>query len=312
MDGVSKELYGLIYALLPGFLAAWIFYGLTAHPKKIQFERIVEALIFTAIIELLLPIAKMVWWRYHHAEVHWEDRVRYASLILAVIVGVVFALIANWNLLHLALSKIRVTTRTSFPSEWYSAFRRGDRWVVLHLKGSLRLKGWAEEWPDQSDKGHFLIRKPVWLVFKDGVTTEVPIYQTHRMIINSTEVEMVEQVYDRTEVRKSDKEIASSQKPLLDLHQPEIANEREVTGITGEQGGRTVSQWATPGAAGNVTGSANGGGRVDERPAERDVRCDTGSRLRGDSAEGGGLSTDDAPPAPAQKQIKKRPRGKHH
>ncbi len=48
MELASKELVGIISYLLPGFLAAWIFYGLTAHPKPQPFERVVQALIFTA------------------------------------------------------------------------------------------------------------------------------------------------------------------------------------------------------------------------------------------------------------------------
>ena len=46
-EGVPKDVLNLIYALMPGFVAAWIFYGLTAHPQKTPFERTIQALIFT-------------------------------------------------------------------------------------------------------------------------------------------------------------------------------------------------------------------------------------------------------------------------
>jgi hypothetical protein len=49
MGDVPEEVATLIYHLLPGFVAAWIFYGLTAHPKADHFERVVQALIFTVI-----------------------------------------------------------------------------------------------------------------------------------------------------------------------------------------------------------------------------------------------------------------------
>lgn len=53
MDIPSSEILKLIYALLPGFVAAWLFYGLTAHPRLSQFERTVQAFIFTGIIQVV-------------------------------------------------------------------------------------------------------------------------------------------------------------------------------------------------------------------------------------------------------------------
>jgi hypothetical protein len=51
MDTISPDILNLIYKLLPGFLSAWVFYGLTAHPKASPFERVVQALIFTVMIQ---------------------------------------------------------------------------------------------------------------------------------------------------------------------------------------------------------------------------------------------------------------------
>ena len=54
MDFPGSEIVNVIYALLPGFLAAWIFYALTAHPKQGPFERVVQALIFTGIVQAVV------------------------------------------------------------------------------------------------------------------------------------------------------------------------------------------------------------------------------------------------------------------
>ena len=59
MDGVSKEIIGIIYQLLPGFIVAWIVYGLTSYLKPSSFERIVQALIFTVLVRALLIISKI-------------------------------------------------------------------------------------------------------------------------------------------------------------------------------------------------------------------------------------------------------------
>ena len=58
MDFPSSEVIKVIYALLPGFIAAWVFYGLTAHPKLSPFERTVQALIFTGIIQALVLVIR--------------------------------------------------------------------------------------------------------------------------------------------------------------------------------------------------------------------------------------------------------------
>ena len=56
MDLPSSEIVKVIYALLPGFLTAWVFYGLTAHPRQGTFERVVQALIFTGIVQAIVLV----------------------------------------------------------------------------------------------------------------------------------------------------------------------------------------------------------------------------------------------------------------
>jgi len=49
MNWASSEAVAILAFLLPGFVAAAIFYSLTSYPRPGAFERIVSALIFTAI-----------------------------------------------------------------------------------------------------------------------------------------------------------------------------------------------------------------------------------------------------------------------
>ncbi len=51
MSLIAKDLPTLVFMLLPGFLAAGIFHTLTAHPKSSEFERVIQALIFTTILK---------------------------------------------------------------------------------------------------------------------------------------------------------------------------------------------------------------------------------------------------------------------
>jgi len=145
MDWASKELVGLIYHLLPGFVTAWVFYALTPHPRLDAFERVVQALIFTIIVQAVTivtvkPVAAVV--------LTWtEDAGLVASVIVAVLLGLLFAWLANSDRPHVWLRRMTLTTRTSFPSEWFGAFHREKRWVILNLTGDRRLYGCRKSGP---------------------------------------------------------------------------------------------------------------------------------------------------------------------
>lgn len=193
MDWTSERILRLLYELLPGFLAAWVFYSLTAHPKPSSFERIVQALVFTIIVRavmtgtrLLLQFAGVL----TGAGTWTQDAQLTWSVITALAVGLLVATSVNKDWFHGCLRRIGLTSRTSYPSEWYSGFTRSEqRYVVLHLSGERRLYGWPEEWPDAPDRGHFLIMRAKWLL-EDGTTLELE--GVERLAIPAIDVEMVE------------------------------------------------------------------------------------------------------------------------
>ena len=54
MSWASSEVVGVLTFLLPGFVAAAIFYSLTSHPKPGAFDRVVLALIFTVVVQAIV------------------------------------------------------------------------------------------------------------------------------------------------------------------------------------------------------------------------------------------------------------------
>ena len=211
------------FQILPGFITAAIFYTLTAHPKSTEFERVVQALIFTTILKvLLLPIRLVLlaagrWF----ALANWTPDIELAwMVVLALPLGLAFAKMANSDYGHRLARGRGLTTRTSYPSEWYGTFvREGQRWIILHLKQDRRLYGWPEEWPDQADKGHFVIDQPEW-VMADSV--RVPIHQTIRFLVPASEVERVEFLANSEEMTHTEAETKTLQEPLLKLHRSQI------------------------------------------------------------------------------------------
>jgi hypothetical protein len=194
----AKDVVGVLYLLLPGFVAAWVFFGLTAHPKADWFERIVQALIFTVIVQAVTFVVRVIAVGLGKAFVplgSWNVEVNLVwSLLVATLIGVSFSAAANLDWPHKLLRDKGLTRRTSFPSEWFSVFCQNKRWVVLHLTGNRRLFGWPNEWPDQADKGHFVIEQPEWFVEQEK---REPIKGVDRIVIRASDVEMVEfMLYD--------------------------------------------------------------------------------------------------------------------
>lgn len=75
------------------------------------------------------------------------------SAVIAVLLGFVSCHVASSDKLHSFLRKLKITTQTSYPCEWYSAFSSRPRFVVLHLLDDKRLYGWPIEWPSAPTRG---------------------------------------------------------------------------------------------------------------------------------------------------------------
>ena len=192
-ENFPSELISAIVYLLPGFVAAWVFYGLTSHPKPSQFERTVQALIFTFIVRALIPPIKwscfLVGDLFKSSLAWSEASDNFLSLTSAFVLGVGLAYAANTDSLHILLRKINLTSRTSHPSEWFYVFSEKVRFVVLQLKDGRRLYGWPKEWPVEPDKGQFYMMLPAWIT-EDG--TAIDLNQLDGILIKAVDVQWIE------------------------------------------------------------------------------------------------------------------------
>jgi hypothetical protein len=192
MDIPSQTIVDVLRFLLPGFIAAGLLYSLTPSPRPIPFERVVQALIFTVVVQagLVGVETSLIEMGKHVRPIGvWTDNVKVCwSIVLAVLLAIVLAWVENTDSLHALLRRIGITHQTSFASEWYGALSQARGYVVLHLTGQRRLYGWAEEWPNTSDRGHFVMAEAEWLV--DG--ERIPLQGVERILVRAQDVEMVE------------------------------------------------------------------------------------------------------------------------
>lgn len=192
MESLPKEFIALLQYLLPGFVAAWVFYSFTSFPKPSQFERVVQALIFTIIVQaFLLIIRKCFFW----VDNKWlmftwdKDSALWCSIVLAVLLGTLFSFFANNDAIHKKLRDIGITRESSYPSEWFGAFLKNVTFVVLHLDGERRIYGWPREWPSESGKGHFVLEQACWLTEENE---QIPLVGVKSIMIDVKEINMVE------------------------------------------------------------------------------------------------------------------------
>lgn len=191
MENFTNDFIALLQYLLPGFIAAWVFYSFTSFPKPSQFERVVQALIFTIFVQALVYIINKVYllMSTKWATVVWSTNSEVIwSISSAILLGILFSYFANNDKIHKKLRDWKITRETSYPSEWFGAFLQNVTYVVLHLDGERRLYGWIKEWPSEPEKGHFVLVQASWL--EDD--NQLPITGVDSIMVDAKEVKMVE------------------------------------------------------------------------------------------------------------------------
>ena len=199
MDSLFSDVRPLLTFLLPGFLTAWIFYGLTSHPKPTQFERTVEALVFTFLVHAATQAFRALLEKLgtYWALGPWSDTSQLVlSVLLAVLLGLSLAAAVNKDVFHAWLRRKGFTSRTSHPSEWFCVLDTNPAYVVLQFKDGRRLIGWPKEWPISPHSGQFYIQMPAW-ISDDGKIADLP--ELDGILIHATDVQWVE-VFPREEM----------------------------------------------------------------------------------------------------------------
>ena len=160
MPELSKDVVALLQYLAPGFVAAWVYYGLTSHAKPSQFERVVQALILTVVVQVLVVIERS------SAELagkwvvfgEWSSNSQIiSSLLTAIAVGLGMSASVNADTFHGWIRKLGISKRSGHPCEWFGIFSEYPRYVVLQLKDGTRIYGWPKIWPSEYDRGHFFM-----------------------------------------------------------------------------------------------------------------------------------------------------------
>ena len=190
MSQINGQIIDLLVFLLPGFVSTSVFSLLTSYPRPSPFERIIHALIFTFIIYVLNQwVNKLI-----SDKVFSETSSLTWSVLIAVILGIVAAIIMNNDLLHRFARFVRITRESSYSSEWYSAFsNQSENYVLLHLYDGRSVFGWPTEWPSSPNEGHFRIDEAEWgSLNEDSSDTNSKDNYTTTLLVPVRDVQLVE------------------------------------------------------------------------------------------------------------------------
>jgi hypothetical protein len=205
MPEFSKEIVSLLNFLLPGFLTAWVIYGLTNHEKPNQFERTIQALIFTAAIQAGVWLVKesLIFLGGLYTIATWGE---YSEILTSYSIAMALGLLAAKSIQDDTIySWLRIrglTGKSSHPNEWNYLFSQPPCFVVLHLEGERRLFGWPEVWPSKPNEGHFFIVYPSWQT-DDGV---IELGAVEGILINAKDVKWVEFIKNKGEKIEQEQE----------------------------------------------------------------------------------------------------------
>lgn len=190
MNEFTNEVIPLIQMLIPGFLMTMTFYWFAEVPKPSQFERTLQALVGTAVIQVLvLGIEFILHWLGTYISVgKWTPTtMNIYTMLMGVGAGLTLAYCCNRDLIYALARRLSLTTKASMEDSIHVYQKLGHAGVVLHLIDERRLMGYIEAFPNNKQTGFFLISNPHWV--HDGMT---PCVGTLSMLISSNDVQWVE------------------------------------------------------------------------------------------------------------------------
>ena len=190
MSWASSEVVSVLVFLLPGFVAAAVFYSLTSHPKPNEFGQVIQALVFTTIGQSVAWIIRWILGTGVSWPIELEATV---SVLSAVVFALIVVYISNNDIAHRFFRQLGFTRENSYSSEWYSSFAQNpDSYVVIHFRDGRRLYGWPREWPSLAEQGHFRIIEAQWLTDDQQDPNSEYLHEISAIVVPVEDVAMVE------------------------------------------------------------------------------------------------------------------------
>ena len=173
MKDVGLEALAVLIVLLPGFLAARLVQSFANRRKQSDFDKVVEALVYTFVIYLVystwaqgLPID----WKVtkesadvEHYLVDFHSRRLLGIGAIAIGLALVAILDANHDLTGRLLRRLRVSRHTTRPNIWSDTFHQCAGFVQVELKDGRQVVGWVVRSSRDSEESSLFLSHAHWL-----------------------------------------------------------------------------------------------------------------------------------------------------
>ena len=177
------EALGILLLLLPGFLCALFLQAIAVRAKQSEFEKVVEALLFSSILYLVtaplfhntLPVrwisGQQPGYTNFTVQLNWPylASLTAGALLLAVLYGASL----NHDALHKLLRTLKLTERTSRLSVWNDTLQDiRSTFLLVELGDKRKVVGYLRYYSDDAEQASLFLEDAAWLS-EDGV--QVPI-----------------------------------------------------------------------------------------------------------------------------------------
>jgi len=189
------EALGILLILLPGFAATYLVQLLAARRKQSEFDKVIEALIFSLVLYLItlpffgyaLPIA---WHSGNPSSANnWQIIVVWPHLgalaLLAVVLGGLYAASINHNWLTAPFRWLPVSQRSARSSVWNDVLSDIKGFVQVELSDGRSVMGWIRKWSDEDDAHALFLEDAAWV---SGDGNEIPIPGAGILLAKNSEI----------------------------------------------------------------------------------------------------------------------------
>jgi Family of unknown function (DUF6338) len=172
MPDIRFEAITVLVVLLPGFFAARIEQRLTVNPKQNEFDKIVEALLYSFFIYLIFTVIFHAFPISLTAEqagetVHYSieaSPLRLALLpVIALALSVLVSFAANNDYFGRLFRLLRVSRRTWRSSTWGDVFHNFGGVVQVELSDGRCVMGWLKYFSDRPEDRSVFLERAAWV-----------------------------------------------------------------------------------------------------------------------------------------------------
>ena len=154
--------------LIPGLISAKILNGLVTKKETKEFEKIIEALIFSMVIYTIYSFsfgASPILLNQKEGIVSYYYNGKSLVLLsaLSIVIPLIISLFVSSDAHMKLLRWLRITSKTARNSVWLGAFSDVKKHIIINFENGRRIYGWPLYYSDNPEERYIFLSKPAWI-----------------------------------------------------------------------------------------------------------------------------------------------------